>query len=260
MPPRIPSPSDFSQFPLIQLHPPSPPESTTTFLIVLHGLGDNPVSFCNFPKSLNLPGTYAVTVRGVNPLPQGLVPEPVPENGCWHWGDDLLLDQRTGELDQDPGFQKAREALWELIGGVIVGRLGWGWGDVILFGYGQGGSVALGLGSELRRGQEKRVVDVSEGDGEGEKRELKGIVSVGGALPVSMIPTVGGRGKVTTPTLVLCGEGGEVIDDDAEEKLKEEFEDLRVVRWKGRRDDGMPRSREEVLPLMEFFAERLKHF
>ncbi|KAK0670813.1 Alpha/Beta hydrolase protein [Cercophora samala] len=266
MPPRLPTPTDFSPFPLIQLHPPTPPESTTTFLIVLHGLGDNPVSFSNFPQSLNLPGTYAITLRGVNPLPQGLVPEPAPEDGCWFWGDELLLDPKTGELDQDPGFEKAKEVvLNQLIEGVLIKKLGWGWGDVMVFGYGQGGGLGLGVGSELRRrGGQGRVEEVIEGEGEGEdrggRRELKGIVSVGGALPGSMVPTVSDREKVKTPTLVLCGEGGEVMDEEAEERLREEFENVKIVRWKGRRDDGMPRNREEVLPLMEFFAERLKHF
>ncbi|KAK4203291.1 Alpha/Beta hydrolase protein [Triangularia verruculosa] len=267
MAPKIPQPSDFSKFPSIQLHPPSPPESTTTFLIVLHGLGDNPVSFSAFPKSLNLPGVYAITVRGVSPLPPSLLPEPAPEYGCFHWGDDLTLDSGTGELDSDPGFEKARGVLLEeLIQGVIVGELGWGVGDVIVFGYGQGGGVALGLGSEVRRLEGGRVGEVVEGEeGEGEKRgkgELKGVVSVGGGLPGSMIPSLSKREKVGSPVLVMCGEGSEVVDEDAEERLREEFERVKIVRWGGRRrgDDGMPRTREEVLPLMEFFAERLREF
>ncbi|KAK4177952.1 Alpha/Beta hydrolase protein [Triangularia setosa] len=262
MPPKIPTPSDFAGFPSLQIHAPDPPESTTTFLIVLHGLGDNPVSFSNFPQSLNLPSTYALTVRGVSPLPPSLLPEPAPRDGCFHWGDDLVLDERSGELDRDPGFEKARRVVLEdLIGGVIVDKLGWEWGDVMIFGFGQGGSLGLGLASELRRGEGGRVEEVTEEEGGKEKRrELKGVVSIGGALPGSMVPTVSKREKVRTPALVMCGQGSEVIDEDAEERLKEEFENVRVVRWKGRRDDGMPRCREEVLPMMEFFAERLKQY
>ncbi|KAK0651609.1 hypothetical protein B0T16DRAFT_404300 [Cercophora newfieldiana] len=73
-----------------------------------------------------------------------------------------------------------------------------------------------------------------------------------------MIPAVKGeRGKSRTPVLVCCGRESEAVDGFAEDVLRNEFEEVKVVRWK-RADDGMPRSREEVLPMMEFFAERLR--
>jgi predicted esterase len=73
-----------------------------------------------------------------------------------------------------------------------------------------------------------------------------------------MAPSSKGRlGKAKTPVLVCCGRESEAVDVDAEEVLEREFEQVRVVKWE-RDDDGMPRSREEVLPMMQFFAERLR--
>ena len=66
-----------------------------------------------------------------------------------------------------------------------------------------------------------------------------------------------GLGKAKTPVLVCCGRESEAVDADAAEVLEREFETVEVVRWK-RADDGMPRNREEVLPMMQFFAERLR--
>jgi predicted esterase len=100
------------------------------------------------------------------------------------------------------------------------------------------------------------VEDVTE-RGKEKGRAFKGVVSVGGALPVSMVPTVSGLGKAKTPVLVCCGRESEAVDGDAEELLEREFEEVKLVRWK-RNDDGMPRSREEVFPMMQFFAERLR--
>ena len=137
----------------------------------------------------------------------------------------------------------------KLIGEVLVRTCGWEVGDLMVFGFGQGGALAVGLASWLRAAQG----EVLGGNGEG--RAFKGVVSVGGALPASMIPS--GVGKAKTPVLVCCGRESEAVDEDAVEVLEREFEQVQVVRW-ARGDDGMPRSREEVLPMMQFFAERLR--
>ena len=140
----------------------------------------------------------------------------------------------------------------KLVGEVLVRECGWEVGDLMLFGFGQGGAVAVGLASLLRT-----AAAAGEGHGGGGAgRAFKGVVSVGGSLPASMIPSSGG-GKAKTPVLVCCGRESEAVDEDAVEVLEREFEQVKVVRW-ARADDGMPRSREEVLPLMQFFAERLR--
>lgn len=256
-PPSTTQPSSSSPPPLSLVYP-NPPESTTAILLLFHGLGDGPDSFASFARNLALPGVLAISVRGTAPLPALLAdPDPDASKQGYHWGDDITFTA-GGEIDPDPGFARARAWVMDkLVGEVLVGACGWEVGDVMLFGYGQGGSLAVGLASALR-GAVGRVEDVTtEREREGRGRAFKGVVSVGGALPASMVPSVSGLGKAKTPVLVCCGRESEAVDGDAVEVLEREFETVKVVRWK-RADDGMPRNREEVLPMMQFFAERLR--
>ncbi|TLD23982.1 hypothetical protein PspLS_06623 [Pyricularia sp. CBS 133598] len=262
---RIPTEADFA--PLaesglhVQLHFPTPPESTTAILVLFHGLGDNEAPYAGFARGMALPGVLSVAVRGTSPLPPAMLGLPLdsgPTNH-FHYGDDIKVGSGDG-LDPDPGFDKARRVLLEkLVGDVIVGRCGWDVADVLLFGFGQGGSLALGLASSVRMGPE--VVDVSEGDGgssrPGKGSAFKGVISVGGPLPQSMVPTVSNRPKASTPVLLCRGRASEDLDDDAVEVVKKEFDNVEVATWK-KSQDGMPESRDEILPIMKFFADRLR--
>lgn len=266
MPPptRIPTAEDFSSLsPALttSLVFPSPPESTTAILLIFHGLGDSEVAFTGFAKNLALPGVLAIAVQGTAPLPAALLGEPLdsgpPRN--FHWGDDLTLSPETGELDPDPGFDKAERLVMEkLVGEVLVEKCGWELEDVLLFGFGQGGSLALGLASKARMG--KRVEEVQEsvrGGDQGPGRRFKGVVSIGGPLPPSMIPSISAREKARTPVLICHGSASEAVDDEAIESLQAEFQDVKDVTWE-RRDDGMPRNAAEVTPMMQFFADKLR--
>ncbi|KAF9874838.1 phospholipase carboxylesterase superfamily [Colletotrichum karsti] len=257
MPPRIPTPEDFT--PIQQALPltlafPDPPESTTAILILFHGLGDSEAPFASFARAMSLPGVLAISVRGPSPLPPSMLPDDASSTttGHFHWGDDLTMDSETDDLSPDPGFSRAANLVTErLIRETLLDRCGWELSDIILFGFGQGGSLALGLASQLRLGP--KVVDVTDG-GKGQKADegtLKGVLSIGGPLPHSMVPTVSTRGKSKTKACLVQ------LDDDAFDAVKEEFLDVRMVRWK-RKDVAMPRDREEMFPLMKFFAECLK--
>ncbi|KAI1336218.1 alpha/beta-hydrolase [Xylariaceae sp. FL0016] len=259
---RIPKQEDFAHLAPslhVSLIFPEVPETTTSILVLFHGLGDSDVAFSTFAKNLNLPGVLAISVRGVSPLPPALLGLPDSEASGptkhFHWGDDLTLDTSTGDLDPDPGFSKAQEVVLEkLVRDTIIGTCGWETNDILLFGFGQGGSLALGLSSRLRGGG--RVVDVTDGD-QTTGTSFKGVVSIGGPLPTSMIPTLSSRNKARTPVLICHGRNSESIDGDAIDVVKREFLDVREVKWK-KADDGMPKNREEMLPIMQFFAERLR--
>ncbi|KAF5126033.1 putative hydrolase C9G1.08c [Metarhizium anisopliae] len=249
MPPRIPTQADFSPLSStlpLALHFPSPPESTTALLILFHGLGDSETPFASFARNLNLPGVLAISVRGTRPLPPSLVDDSPLPAGHFHWGDDIALDQSTGELDPDPGFARASGlVVRELIEGVLVDKCGWEMGDVLLFGFGQGGSLALGMAAQLAA---ERVVDVSA-SGEG-GRAFKGVVSIGGGLPGSMVSARRDGDKSDTHVLACQ------VDGDMEDGIRQEFKNVQVVRWGGG-EVRMPRDRGEVLPVMRFFADRL---
>jgi hypothetical protein len=257
MPPRVPTEADFA--PLrpsltFTLTWPKPAELTTSFLIILHGLGDSEAPLTQFAAAMNLPGVLCITVRGVSPLPSALLgfdAEDAPPGAAhFHWGDDLKIDPSSEELDPDPGFNAARTAILDrLVRDTLVGRCGWSTKDVMLFGFGQGGSLALGLASSMRLG--KKVEEVTSDDATATEAEtFKGVVSIGGPLPRSMVPSLSARRKAETKVLAV-----QMEDDDAE-FVKEEFEDVRVVKWK-RKDVAMPQNRDEMLPIMQFFASRL---
>lgn len=267
---RVPTKEDFASLPpalTVSLVFPSPPESTTAILLVFHGLGDSEVAFTDFAKNLNLPGVLAIAVRGPTPLSPALLGDPLdsgpPRN--FHWGDDLILSPTTGELDPDPGFEKAERLVMErLIQEVLIEKCGWELADILLFGFGQGGSFALGLSSKARAG--KRVEEVKEPAGgevesrsteQGSPKGFKGVVSVAGPLPPSMVPSISARGKVRTPVLLCRGSSSEAVDDEAVDHMKAEFLSVKDVKWK-RAGDGMPRNVDEVTPLMQFFASTLQ--
>jgi len=280
---RIPQASDFahlsegphrarSQALHVSLVFPEVVETTTSIMLLFHGFGDSDVSFARLAKNMNLPGVLGIAVRGVEPLPPVLLAGGGEGGGGgegvknWMWGDDYL------DGNADPGFDKARRlVLDELVMDTLVGRLGWRTEDILLFGFGQGGSVALGLASRLRDlegGKRARVVDVTDETAEGKRKDagkeepkaFKGAISIGGPLPPSLVPTLSSREKARTPVLVCHGRGSEDVDGDAMEYIRQEIGDVREVVWsKGRikGDDGMPRNREEMLPVMKFLAERL---
>jgi predicted esterase len=255
MPPRIPTEADFEPLKSTLPHAlqfPSPREATTSILILFHGLGDHETPFASFARNLSLPGVLAISIRGTSPLPaymlEGLETSPIPHS---HWGDDLLLDEATGDIDPDPGFERAgRLVMDKLVRQTLLEKCGWEMSDIMLFGFGQGGSVALGLAAQLGAGH--KGVDISEGEEENDGgKAFKGVVSLGGLLPKSMVPSGGAKqGKRKTSVMVVQ------LDKEEVEAVEEEFADVKVVNWK-RKQMSMPQEREEVLPLMHFFADRL---
>ncbi|KAI2470313.1 alpha/beta-hydrolase [Annulohypoxylon bovei var. microspora] len=263
MPTRIPKPEDFNHLSPalhVSLIFPEVPETTTSILILFHGLGDSEEPFATFAKNINLPGVLAISVRGVSPLPPALLGALVSEAAGppknFHWGDDLTIAPSTGDLDPDPGYSKAENlVLGKLVRETLIEKCGWETNDILLFGFGQGGSLALGLSSRIRQGE--RVVDVTEGNSTATATTFKGAVSIGGPLPISMIPTLSAREKSRTPVLVCYGRSSESLEEDAIDLLKKEFSDVREVKWKKSVDD-MPKNKDEMLPIMQFFAERLR--
>ena len=198
---------------------------------------------------MNLPGVCAISIRGTAPLPAV-----VSDTEGFHWGDDIVVDERSGEIDPDPGFEKATELVLEkVVKEVLLEKLGWETSDILIFGFGQGGSLGLSMATKLWNGGEARVEEITE-SGEKDEREkkkaFKGVVSIGGGLPVSTVSTKSGRDKSATKILLVQ------MDDESQDMVKREFVDVSCVKW-AREDVGMPRNRDEMFPIMKFFADRL---
>ncbi|KAG5979362.1 hypothetical protein E4U55_005252 [Claviceps digitariae] len=194
---------------------------------------------------MSLPGVLCISIRGPSILPASLLLDSADSQasagaGYYHWGDDIQLDSSTGEIDPDGGFVRAEELIMGgLVRRVLVGECGWEVGDIMVFGFGQGGSLALGMGARLARGDARDA--------------FKGIVSIGGPLPRSMLLSGRAAAEKSQTHVLIC----QFEREEDERVVKAEFANVSVVRWK-REGVSMPRDRDEMFPLMKFFAERLR--
>ena len=224
----IPEQSNFpSSLVLSIIPPPVSSPVTTNVLILLHGLGDTSVSFTNLGKQLALPETTCISLQAPTPLPFEL--------GGFHWGDDITFDQASGQMDFDTGFTKAVKVIkQEIIGDGLLKQCGYKPRDIMLFGYGQGAMAALATAASMAE-------------------ELGGVVSIGGPLPSSNASA----SPLKTPVLVLGGSSSTLITRVIVDKLKAAFQYVEYQKW-NRAGDGMPLNRDEMLPIMRFFARRLR--
>ncbi|MCJ1448073.1 MAG: hypothetical protein MMC23_008586 [Stictis urceolatum] len=256
MPPRLPTSSDFPNITFTSTPPPPTTPHLSNILLLLHGLGDSHAPYTSLGKQLNLPETAVLSIRAPNPLPFDI--------GGFHWGDDVIFDAGGG-LDPDAGFKKAAEVLREVVAGLIE-KCGWKEREILLWGVGQGGMVAFLAGLQVVAGEgegEGGAAVKGSGSGKGSAGysskalpELGGIVSLGGPLPSGMALGSGAK-KLRTPVLVCGGTVESQVPDEKIQRVESCFEFVEKARWRRKRD-GMPRSRDEMLPIMKFLARRLR--
>lgn len=148
-----------------------------------------------------------------------------------------MFDQSTGDIDLDARFAKSTAMLWdEVINGVLIEKCHYSPRDVMILGFGQGGMVGLLLAA-LKP-----------------EMEFGGVISIGGRLP-SLSSSAGS--KVRTPVVILGGSRSTQVTRSAVDALKARFVDVEYVKW-AKAGDSMPGNREEMMPIMRFFARRLR--
>jgi predicted esterase len=249
MAPRLPKQSDFPSLTTHTIPPPSSAPRISSLLILLHGLGDSNTPYINLAKQLSLPETAILCVQGPAPLPFDI--------GGFHWGDDVIFDAGGG-LDADAGFKRVRELMIKVIKGAK--SAGWSEREIVLWGVGQGGMAALEVGMlttvEVEDGVGTSGGTTTENGTHGATKraiELGGIITLGGALPSGTSV----KTKSRTPVLVCGGTSDSQVPDEKVDRIKACYEFVEKTRWR-RRGDGMPRNRDEMLPIMGFLARRLR--
>ena len=85
--------------------------------------------------------------------------------------------------------------------------------------------------------------------------ELGGVISIGG--PISAGSMLVNGPKIKTPIMLLGGSRGLLAEGDAVKSVQGTFDNVQYHQWK-KTGDGMPKDREEALPMMQFFARRLR--
>ncbi|CAK7211447.1 hypothetical protein SBRCBS47491_001129 [Sporothrix bragantina] len=261
---RVPTDADFKSLGsdlTVSLHFPDPPASTTSIMLLFHGLGDAESAFAAFARAVNLPGVLAIAIRGPSVLPPSLVADDQETAATFgqgpqhfHWGDDLRLDG-AGQLDDDPGFDRAVQLVdGKLIQDVLIKKCGWRYDDVLLFGFGQGGTFALALAARVAA---RAASDSSDSSGS-RTADFKGIVAIGPAVPSAVTGAPTAAPRFATPLLVCGAAGGEAVSGETKELLRRRFTFVEMAAWKRANDEdnGMPRNRAEMLPIMQFIAKR----
>ncbi|KAL8709742.1 MAG: hypothetical protein Q9220_005528 [cf. Caloplaca sp. 1 TL-2023] len=229
--PRQPIASDFPSHLHLSLVSPPSQQQAVNILILLHGLGDTNESFTQIARQLSLPETCCISLQAPSLLPFDL--------GGFHWGDDITFNQSIGTMDYDTGFNKSSQMISEaVVESVLLQKCGYKARNILLFGFGQGGMAALA--SALTS-----------------KSELGGVISIGGPLPSSLPSAAEGGKKNPTPIIMLGGSTQTLITQSALTDLRKAFQTVEYVKWP-KAGDGMPARREEMLPIMKFFARRLQ--
>ena len=230
MAPRIPQAADFDGKCKVRVNDSGDGKAPSNVLVLLHGLGDNAENFGILGRRLNLPETLTIAIEAPTPLPFDL-------NG-FHWGDDILFDQGTGQMDMDTGFTKATKLLTDdIVKHVLLHQCGYKSRQIHVFGLGQGGMVALSVARALA------------------DKEFGGVISMGG--PLAQMPSDTSGSKSRTPVLVVHGSSKSAISTIAAKNIRNVFPSVTFHQWP-RPSDGMPNSREEMLPIMQFLARRLQ--
>ncbi|KIJ51440.1 hypothetical protein M422DRAFT_58933 [Sphaerobolus stellatus SS14] len=219
--------------PLGQIYLPSDDGTDENLLILFHGLGDTHLPFSKLGKQLHLPQTAVLALRA---------PEKVPyldgeEAYQWYESFDNL-----GELLSKPNPTAVLEFLEKLLDH-LVRDCHWQPNNIHLFGFGQGGSVAVELGLrwwKLRGGEQAET-------------RLGSIVSIAG--PLLSYPTI--PKPCTTPVAVFYREDSESTKLSAGDltALRRGYGSIQEI--KGSRGEGMPRNRSEWEGIMRFWSSYL---
>ncbi|KZF20410.1 alpha/beta-hydrolase [Xylona heveae TC161] len=252
MPGRLPSVSDFPSSVTASVTPPPASHPPTNILLLLHGLGDTNASFTALGRNLNLPETACVSLQAPMPLPFEL--------GGFHWGDDILFDESSMRMEFDTGFTRSTRLIAdEVIRRVLIDKCGYRPREIVIFGFGQGGMAALAATRSLLPSPSSSTSSSSVSDNE--LKELGGIISIGGPLPASTTTSISSSPaaavKSRTPVLLCGGSSQTLVTASALSRTKDAFEFVEYTRWR-KVGDSMPGNREEMLPIMQFFARRLR--
>jgi predicted esterase len=162
-----------------------------------------------------------------------------------HWGDDIVFDNDS-VIDPDAGFKASTNTVFnDVICKVLIDKCGYRPREIHIFGFGQGGMLALTVAAQSRKDDEH-----------GDTVSIGSVISIGGALPASTYLSAVGK-KSRTPVLLCHGYRLSAIKEGHVDRLKDFFDFVETKEWR-KTGDGMPASREEMMPIMQFWARRLQ--
>ncbi|KAG7086473.1 hypothetical protein E1B28_002424 [Marasmius oreades] len=225
--PRVKSAPKENQIPTAFLYYPSDDGTDENLLILLHGLGDTHIPFSKLGRQLKLPQTAILALRA---------PEKIPflYEEAYQWY--LSFDQ-LGDLIDRPNPTPALDLLSKVFAH-LTEQCGWSTSKIHLFGFAQGGSVALEFTIKLWRQQ----------------LGIGSVVSISG--PLLSYPTL--SSPCSSPMLAVYrpppAEPSLAPGDIT--ALKKAFGFFKEGKLSSK-SSGMPSSKDEWEPIMRFWSERL---
>ncbi|TDL25536.1 hypothetical protein BD410DRAFT_813314 [Rickenella mellea] len=216
---------------------PSDDGTDENLLIILHGLGDTHVPFAKLGRQLKLPQTATLALQG----PQQ-IPYLYEESFQWYPSFDPL-----GEMLERPDPTPAL-TLMKAILDHLTSNCGWHPDHIHLFGFAQGGSVAAEAGIAWWRASMER----SSSAPSPAPVALGSIVTIGG--PLLSYPTLSKLCPSPLLAFSRSAPGSPTLSASDMAAFRKGYESVRDVACAG---EGMPRARDEWLPVMQFFSEKL---
>ncbi|KAL0946083.1 hypothetical protein HGRIS_012353 [Hohenbuehelia grisea] len=237
---------------------PSDDGTDENLLILLHGLGDTHVPFTRLARQLKLPQTATLSLRAPDKIP--FLYE---EAYQWFTSFDGL-----GELLERADPTPALEILARVINHLIR-ECGWPPQRIHLFGFAQGGSLALQFAVDRwERGLLDRSVSSASGQGPGAVADSGALASERSSLLTPLGSAVSVCGPLLScpalskpcPTPVLLAyrppPAEPIVSPAALADLKRAFSSPTEAKMNAG-GAGMPASRSDWEPIMRFWSERL---
>ncbi|PCH37400.1 hypothetical protein WOLCODRAFT_84130 [Wolfiporia cocos MD-104 SS10] len=236
--PRTKEPPKSSSIPVPFTYNPSDDGTDENLLILLHGLGDTHIPFGKLGRSLKLPQTATLALRA---------PEQIPflyeQAFQWYTSFDPL-----GELLDRPNPTPALDLLSRVFTH-LVDDCAWPPHRIHLFGFAQGGSVAVEFGLRWWRAE----LEKQRSEPQHALHPLGSIVTVCG--PLLSYPTL--SNLCPTPVLVFDRPppAETALPSGVLTAFKKGYGHFKEAKMNG--GDGMPRSKDEWEPIMRFWSEKL---
>ena len=218
--PRTPQRTDFPPSLSVSIVAPTTDEVEHCIVLLHHSEG-NEESLSGLAKCLrrDLAESAFVMIRGFQAVGGG-------DRG-YHWADAPW---------EPKSFRDSTDILNQVIRKVLISRCSFQLRDIVVLGHGEGGMAALAA--------------VASWQGS----ELGGVVSIGGAMPDYVRLELDVRAE--TPALVIGGALGE-ITPAALQLIQESFAYTDTDVRDGEHD-LIPETKEQLKPLCDFFAHRLR--
>jgi len=209
---------------------PSPDGKDANLLIMFHGMGDTKTAFAGLGRQLNLPSTAILSLQAPLLLP-------LLESPAWSWYNTFTP---MFEPLPNPSPAPTIPPLMKLLETLTSAEIGWSLDRIHLFGWGQGGTMALELALVVGK------------DGVERSNRLGSVVSVcAGLLSHPSSPL-----DLETPALLFLRQQG-AAGRKVESTMKRAFKRVEVVRGEAGRGEDMPRGRAEWEGIMRFWGEVL---